>query len=331
MFRGTKAGSQNASWTASTRQILSPTIVKMEKIMKAWITAFLLIAVFLGYTVFSFAAPAELPQTGQTYDTVTDGEDGDLRKGIALPEPRFEVGVDGAGTVTDNLTGLVWLQQANCLPPQDWADAVENAATLASGTCGLASNDAGGWRLPNVLELWSLMNYQYLDKSISNEAGTGPWVDENPFTGIQDIYWSSTSATADTTQARTIDFFNALISIRPKISNIINVWPVRQGLDYDTYLTIIFAGQGEGTVTDDSSLNCTEQCVQPYSSGTSVTLTATPSQGSSFVGWSGSGCIGSNETIDVDMSGNITCTATFKSDSMLILMMPAIIGGRENR
>ncbi|UCE55232.1 MAG: hypothetical protein JSV31_07260 [Desulfobacterales bacterium] len=54
---------------------------------------------------------APVAKTGQT-DSYADCDDGDLEKGIVWPVPRFTDNEDG--TVTDNLTGLVWLKNANC-------------------------------------------------------------------------------------------------------------------------------------------------------------------------------------------------------------------------
>ena len=55
--------------------------------------------------------PAMVPKTGQTTGYAT-GDDGALQKGVAWPNPRFTD--NGDGTVTDNLTGLIWLKNANC-------------------------------------------------------------------------------------------------------------------------------------------------------------------------------------------------------------------------
>ena len=58
---------------------------------------------------------AGVPKTGQTTSFVT-GEDGDLRERRAAANPRF---IDnGDGTITDNLTGLIWLKNARCLRTQ---------------------------------------------------------------------------------------------------------------------------------------------------------------------------------------------------------------------
>ena len=53
-------------------------------------------------------APVE--KTGQTTSCAA-GDDGALKKGVAWPSPRFTDNADG--TVSDNLTGLIWLKQAN--------------------------------------------------------------------------------------------------------------------------------------------------------------------------------------------------------------------------
>jgi hypothetical protein len=50
--------------------------------------------------------PAPVPKTWQTTSYGT-GDDGDLRKGVAWPDPRWTD--NGDGTVTDHLTGLIWL------------------------------------------------------------------------------------------------------------------------------------------------------------------------------------------------------------------------------
>ncbi|HWE48456.1 MAG TPA: DUF1566 domain-containing protein [Bryobacteraceae bacterium] len=90
------------------------------------------------------------------------------------------------GTVTDSNTGLIWLKNAGCFDPANWADALAKVNALATGGCGLSDGStAGQWRLPNTNELESMV-----DVSASNPALTPG----NPFTGVSlSIYWSSTS------------------------------------------------------------------------------------------------------------------------------------------
>ncbi len=121
--------------------------------------------------------------TGETTSYAV-GDDGALQKGAAWPVARFTDNTDG--TVTDALTGLIWLKDAGCLAPAVWATALAEANQLASGACGLTDGSkAGQWRLPNLNELESVV-----DASASNPVfSTG-----NPFKNIaQAIYWSSTS------------------------------------------------------------------------------------------------------------------------------------------
>ncbi len=76
-------------------------------------------------------------------------------------------------------------------------------------------------------------------------------------------------------------------------------------------VAVTLAGSGSGGVSDGKSLNCPSACSATYLSGTSkVTLTATPSGGSTFTGWSGGGCSGTG-TCTVTLSANESVTATF--------------------
>ena len=76
---------------------------------------------------------------------------------VALDPPCFDNlsrYVDcGNGTVTDSVTGLVWLQDAGCRGAVDWATGSTSVASLADGECGLSDGSRSGqWRLPTVDE-----------------------------------------------------------------------------------------------------------------------------------------------------------------------------------
>ena len=76
-------------------------------------------------------------------------------------------------------------------------------------------------------------------------------------------------------------------------------------------LTVTKAGTGSGGVTSSpTGIDCGTTCQQEYSSGTGVTLTATPDPGSFFVGWAGAGCSGA-DTCQVAVTAATTVTATF--------------------
>lgn len=99
---------------------------------------------------------APVPKSGQT-TSYAARDDGDLQKGVSWPSPRLIN--NGDGTVTDKLTGLIWTQSAN-LFSGTWSQALNYAATLASGSSGLTDgSQAGDWRLPNVEELQSIIDY----------------------------------------------------------------------------------------------------------------------------------------------------------------------------
>jgi Divergent InlB B-repeat domain len=72
-------------------------------------------------------------------------------------------------------------------------------------------------------------------------------------------------------------------------------------------LTVAKAGTGSGTVTA-TGINCGSDCSESVASGTPVALAATAASGSTFAGWTGTGCAST-----VTITGNMTCTATFNS------------------
>ena len=124
-----------------------------------------------------------LAATGQTAIYAT-GDDGSSKHGVAWPGARYTD--NGNGSVTDNLTGLIWLKNAGSFAPADWATALTDANQLASGQCGLNDgSSAGQWRLPNLIELESLV-----DPSVDGPA----LIAGNPFINVANsIYWTSTS------------------------------------------------------------------------------------------------------------------------------------------
>jgi hypothetical protein len=88
--------------------------------------------------------------------------------------------------------------------------------------------------------------------------------------------------------------------------------PSRSGRGSVT-LQVLKAGTGSGTVTSSpSGINCGSTCSKSFSSGTTVTLTATPSAGSVFAGWSGGGTSGTG-TATINLTSNTTVTATFNA------------------
>ncbi len=171
---------------------------------------------------------AGVEKSGQTTSYAT-GDDGDLEKGVAWPSPRFTD--NGDGTVTDNMTALIWLKNANCYGTQTWTNAISSANGLNSGECGLSDGSvAGDWRLPNVKELHSLIDFSYYSPALSNAAGTGQWSEGDAFSGVQSsYYWSSTTYPKYNYNAWYVHLNIGSVQIGGKTTSDNVVWPVRGG------------------------------------------------------------------------------------------------------
>jgi hypothetical protein len=168
-----------------------------------------------------------VPKTGQTTSHATR-DDGDLERGVAWPIPRFKD--NGNGTVTDNLTRLIWMKNANAFGLQTWANALSTANGLQAGYGGLTDgSQAGDWRLPNVRELQSLIHYGYYDPALPNTLGTGKWAEGNPFQGVRyGYYWSSSTAKFYAPYAWSVYFYDGHVETSDKSSSYY-VWCVRGG------------------------------------------------------------------------------------------------------
>ncbi len=190
------------------------------------------------YKIDSIARGVSFLKTGQSlcYDTsgpitcAGTGQDGDLQKGVEWPNPRFTK--NGDGTVTDNHTGLVWIGNANKIgDTMNWENALTYCNSLADDGVNLTDGSvAGDWRLPNIKELQSLIDYAYCNPSLSNTAGTGQWSAGDPFDDIvSGSYWSSTYSLYGSTYSA---WYVSMASGATR-HNIMNspyrVWPVRDG------------------------------------------------------------------------------------------------------
>jgi hypothetical protein len=88
---------------------------------------------------------------------------------------------------------------------------------------------------------------------------------------------------------------------------------------------VLKSGLGAGTVTSSpAGINCGVVCVEDFSPGTVVTLTATPAAGSVFGGWSGTNpdC---NDGI-VTLNANTTCVARFDLDIPPAILTVSLAG-----
>ncbi len=158
---------------------------------------------------------AAVPKTGQTTSYRT-GDDGFLQKGVTWPNPRFTD--HGNGTVTDNLTGLMWTKDAN-LPSglRTWNQAVDYCVNMNAGIGYCGYND---WRLPNIRELFSLLDFGQTEFPLP--AG-------HPFTNVQGgFYWSSTTYAGSATTVWYVQMYEGGVGPVGKTYSYW-VWPVRGG------------------------------------------------------------------------------------------------------
>ncbi|MBI5192612.1 MAG: DUF1566 domain-containing protein, partial [Nitrospirae bacterium] len=188
--------------------------------------------IFLSIFISSNAFAIDLPKTGQTtcYDSAGavipscagTGQDGEIQAGVTWPIPRFTDNLDG--TVTDNLTGLIWAQDANapgpvaCSPSttKTWQGALDYVACLNTNSY-LGYTD---WRLPNVLELQSLVN--------TEQSNSATWLNSQGFSNVQSYnYWSSTSYARYLYSAWDVGMWGGDMGFNSKSFDGFYVWPVR--------------------------------------------------------------------------------------------------------
>ncbi len=195
------------------------------------------------------APPQQIPGTGQT-TAYGAGSDGDVQAGAALSYTD-----NGDGTITDNNTGLMWEKKDD--NPTPTIHDKDNTYTWSTGTNDMDGtittvfldtlNDVGGggascfaghcdWRVPNVKELSSIVDYEVFSPSVDSafhQAGT--------CTGCTDVtmatcsctaaeyHWSSTTIATNPSNVWPVTFFNGLVYFDSKTSGL-RVRAVRGGL-----------------------------------------------------------------------------------------------------
>lgn len=174
-----------------------------------------------------------LVKTGLTesYDENGNVATGLLDDGFYQYGENFGFTDNGDGSVTDQVTGLRWLQSSS-----------ENEYSYADAEdyCSAMTQDGGGWRIPNVYEYYSILNF----------AQSNPALDHAVFSSLSGYYWTAT----------------------PMADSTLHVWTIREpyaddaiysSVSGDNYVRCVkgdalappairrFADNGSGTVLDN--------------------------------------------------------------------------------
>ena len=132
--------------------------------------------------------------------------------------------------MTDNRSGLIWLKNANCFGEQNWETAMQSAANLRNGECGLSDGSTSGmWRLPTKEEWEAMVDKSYSYLALSNAAGTAQWTEGDAFSSVQTgSYWSSTTGAYYTPSVWYVHLDNGGVLTDGRHGTYY-VWPVRGG------------------------------------------------------------------------------------------------------
>ena len=153
----------------------------------------------------SVATSVLLKKTGQTTSFYT-GDDGYYQKGVTPSYSRANE------VITDHITGLQW--QDNEVVEKRWTNPFDSGDTAAA-YCSNLSLDGGGWRLPTIKELQSIVVEKYFENG-SLEVGIDTSVFLNYATNTYNYYWSSTTYAPLPNYALAMQLYGANMGHQPK-------------------------------------------------------------------------------------------------------------------
>ncbi|MEI7891284.1 MAG: hypothetical protein WCI36_04960, partial [bacterium] len=108
------------------------------------------------------------------------------------------------------------------------------------------------------------------------------------------------------------------VNLTPAVSSILQMVSVSPPVAPTTFaLNVTKSGTGTGTVSSSpAGISCGATCSANFNSGANVVLTATPTAGSTFTGWTGA-CSGTNATCTVGMSAGKSVGAGFVNSTLI--------------
>ncbi len=117
--------------------------------------------------------------------------------------------------VVDRLSGLAWRREAYITgEPAMWAEAIAAVKQL----------DRGQWRLPNINELESLVDCSAHSPALPQG---------HHFTGVQEVYWSSTTSLYEPDWAWALYLDKGAVGVGHKPFARFGVWAVCDCEDYE--------------------------------------------------------------------------------------------------
>jgi hypothetical protein len=242
--------------TGITHKKMNPIEITMKTFeMKSWILTGIAFG-FSGFTSMAQAGNTELTypivdsNQGLTYDNIkqmTPPAEGDAFYGQDAQYtgnlPSYTD--NGDGTITDNVTGLMWAQDLST-SDHSWSDAVAYCESLELG-------GYDDWRLPTVKELWSIRDF----------SQGWPWVDTDYFKLVGDgsdqrqhHSWTSNRYLVES------DYQNQQVKGNP--SFIVNDWTGHiKAMDGNRFVRAVrgnpsygindFVDNGDHTITDNAT------------------------------------------------------------------------------
>ena len=208
--------------------------------------------------------------------------------------------------IAEKLSAGVWTGVELPLPADAWNESLSSVSCVAPGACVAAGTYTDHARTAERPLTESLSGGIWTPAVVGNPSD----VQDESLTAVSCVPDASCWAvgTATKTDGGTHPF--AVEQPAPAV------------VDAPNYsVTVEGAGTGTGVVTG-GAISCPGTCEQNYPAGSQVTLSATPSAGSEFAGWSGGECAGT-DTCTFLVTANTTVTATFIAETQLTVSAPA--------